>query len=125
MTPEPTILGEHGEGYCRTCHFIEPLTPEGLLAVHWRGAGVLPENDRRCKGSLKKPPKRTPVTSRVSAFTSSPPTSVCRYCATEVAVTGHRVFARHWKGATVCHGTSTRPDGAISPGRRDHSNERG
>lgn len=66
-------LGPHGEGYCRTCHFIEPLDGRGRLATHTRWQvkeyGHSSVDDRRvCKGGGKKPPRVTPWYSRIAMF---------------------------------------------------------
>lgn len=66
----PTILSEHGEGYCRVCRFIEPLTELGVIAEHYRGqVPVGSVGDRKpCKGSHMKPPRLTPYFSRLAEF---------------------------------------------------------
>lgn len=81
----PTILGEYGEGYCRECHMIEPLTSTGVLDLHFRGFSAAHNiGDYRCKGSGKVPPRLTPFTSRLAAFRRIAPLGTCPVCREEV-----------------------------------------
>lgn len=65
-----TVKGVIGpEGYCPVCRFIVSLNDEGLLGVHYRLASSVAKY--RCDGSLRRPAKRTPVTSRKSGFTTT------------------------------------------------------
>jgi hypothetical protein len=74
-------LGPDGEGYCRVCHFIEPLTADGLIARHDRSSMISP---RECKGSYSKPPKHTPITSRLAAFKLTGKKVDCPLCKRQV-----------------------------------------
>lgn len=126
MTPPPeprppTILGEYGEGYCRFCHFVVALDRFGLLITHKRGVGSLLTEP--CKGSGKRPPKVTPVTSRKAMFRTDPPRVRCELCGQDAVVTPLGAFGRHWHGpARLCENTGRRPP---APPGRNHSGERG
>lgn len=120
-TRPPTILGPYGEGYCRVCRFIEPLTDKGVIAEHGR-AGAEP-----CKGSWKTPPKLTPYSSRLSAFKASPRKVECPLCARQVIVLADGRIQGHNVGMSLqaCKaGWHTVPM-AESLRPRDHANERG
>ena len=122
--PRPaTILGRYGEGYCRICHFVEALDQRGRIIDHARGFGATDP----CKGSGARPPKLTPVTSRLAAFRVDPPREVCEYCWTEAPLSPFGTFARHWNGSRLCQGVATYPTKSVPPPPpgRDHSNERG
>lgn len=126
--PRPaTILGEHGEGYCRHCHFVEALDHNGLITEHRRGIGNVAQD--RCKGSGRRPPKLTPYASRLAAFRTTMETALCRYCdqyQSVMSYTSGPIFARHWQGgiqSVLCEGTA-RPVPASARGR-NHSGERG
>lgn len=65
----PTILSEHGEGYCGVCRFVEGLDFRGRMYRHRRGADLGSQiTFEYCKGSGRKPWKRTPYASRKSMF---------------------------------------------------------
>jgi hypothetical protein len=116
----PTILGPHGEGYCKVCHFIVGLDRNGLLINHKRGIDSIAGGI--CKGSLKVPPKLTPITSKLAAFKTSAPVRRCPYCVEDVSLTSLKTFSRHWSQPSVmCQGSGRFPP---VPGR-DHSGERG
>lgn len=117
MDRPPTILGPHGEGYCRHCRFIEPLDQHGAIEAH---------GSHPCEGGGTRPPARTPYASKLSSFTTVPPYAECPVCKGRAAVvTAGKVMGRHFAGANVCAGTG-RPAGTPKPGPgRDHSNERG
>lgn len=122
-TPDrpPTILSESGEGYCRTCRFVEGLGPDGLLLRHDRapepGAPRWP-----CPGTGTRPAKVTPYASRLSAFASSAKRYGCPEC-------GQKVPIRALDGRFSVH--AARPGGIFCPGGykfppgRDHGNGRG
>jgi hypothetical protein len=121
----PTILGTYGEGYCRYCHFIEPLDHRGLIEYHNRGIGNVIEPG--CKGSGTRPPRVTPYASRLAAFRVSPPSATCPVCGTTQDLHTYLsgpTMARHWTngGADLCRGVGRRPD---PPPGRDHGSERG
>lgn len=123
----PAILGEYGEGYCRYCHFVEALDQHGLLLEHRRGIGNVAKD--RCKGSGKKPPRLTPVTSKLAAFRTTMETALCSYCDQYQSVmtyTSGPIFARHWQAgiqSVLCEGTGrTAP---ASQRARNHAGDRG
>lgn len=113
-----SILGEHGEGYCTVCHFVEPLTPEGKIQLHYRGQGLSSWNGdpKPCKGSHKTPPKTTPATSRKAAFKTTAPTGTCGTCGKQgIAVryfgTDSESLDQHTNGVKMCPGAYRRPAG--------------
>lgn len=84
MKPEPTILGEHGEGYCPTCRFIVPLDEKGKLARHERGRSIRPGTSVGwtpvyCKGEYRRP-GQAPGYSRKSMFRSDVKLGWCPAC---------------------------------------------
>ncbi len=78
MDSAETLLGEHGEGYCRTCRFIEPLDPKGRIAWHSRVGGM--GWPTLCKGSGQRPGARTPFLSRLSRFSTDGVKVECLEC---------------------------------------------
>lgn len=114
----PTILGPHGEGYCRHCHFVVGLGEDGLLDPHSRGHG----NGQECKGSRTRPPKLTPYASRKVAFKTKAELVQCPMCKRYVPLlsdgrmNGHTVSAAN---ISYCKG------GFNYPSFRDHEGERG
>lgn len=97
MTPDPrppSILSEHGEGYCRFCQFVVGLISTGELQPHSRNVLVSP---RECEGSYKKPPKVTPYYSRKAAFRTLAHKEVCPVegCGRQVAVMTDGRFMGH------------------------------
>jgi hypothetical protein len=134
--PEPrpaTILGPYGEGYCRVCRFIEPLTRQGVIAEHARSNGGWPGPGERCKGSFKAPPKDTPYFSRLSAFRATPRKVECPMCHRQVTVlaggriSGHNIAATTITlcGATLCEAGGRTVTTAASMRARGHGGERG
>jgi hypothetical protein len=124
-------LGPYGEGYCRQCHFIEPLDQEGRLAEHHRGASLA--SSKACAGSGKVPQKITPKESRKAAFRVIAPLVACHVCGRQVIVLVDGRVSGHTMAIRVleqCKGSfQTPPDGAVysnrGPGSRNHSQERG
>lgn len=98
-TRPPTILGPHGEGYCRVCHFIEPLSATGLIERHTRGAIMRAswdtEGTKPCKGSDRRPTKLTPFTSRLAAFRVTARSAVCPFCHTAAILQFDGRFTLH------------------------------
>lgn len=74
------ILGPYGEGYCRHCHFVVALWRDGTLIHHTRGPGGYGTPPAECKGSGRRPAKRTPVTSRKAAFRLKAHQGQCPVC---------------------------------------------
>lgn len=103
-------LGPHGEGYCTVCHFIEPLLPSGVIDRHYRGV-QLAGSAKPCSGSYKKPPRLTPVTSRLAAFRLDAPTVVCPVCWAYVPIRLDRRIAAHSaQDVQSCSGGLRYPD---------------
>lgn len=128
----PTILGEYGEGYCKVCHMIEPLTADGVLDLHFRGfssACNIPEY--RCKGSGKVPPKLTPFASRLAMFKRVAPLATCPVCREQIPVQPSSsrsvtVMARHFPPDSpnvLCAGYGRQP--ALPTVSLRHEGERG
>ena len=67
-----TILSPHGEGYCSWCAFIVGLDEQGKMDPHRRGSG-----QDSCKGSGRRPAKRTPYQTRRGIFRVTPGSAVC------------------------------------------------
>lgn len=113
----PSILSEHGEGYCRYCVFVVGLDPAGMLARHWRG-----QTATECKGSGTRPPARTPLVSRKAMFRVTAKRVDCPTCKRSVPLladgrmNGHTISASSMR---YC------PGGYNFPNYRDHSGERG
>lgn len=96
-------LSELGEGYCRVCHFIEPLQYDGKIAQHYRG--VHSAGSYLCDGSYTTPPRVAPKESRLAAFRVTPRVTVCTWCRTEVKVSSEGRIFKHPLGADVCKGS--------------------
>lgn len=119
QAPEPPHTGvrplsPYGEGYCRFCHFVVGLGPDGLLDQHKRSAFdsrgyAQGEGSSICKGSCRKPPRATPVTSRLAAFRVRPRRDTCPRCNRQrIIVLADGTLAWHTLGAanyTTCPGT--------------------
>ena len=114
MTTEPDPphtgvrpLSPYGEGYCRWCWFTVGLDCSGLLDGHSRGLAEYGQR-KPCPGSLTRPPKRTPYSSRKAAFKVKAEEVWCPGCKSTVAVTvyrGERLYSRHtppYKLTIVC-----------------------
>ena len=99
-------LGVYGEGYCRVCRFIEPLTDKGLIARHDRGS-ITGNPAQECKGSYSKPPKVTPYASRLSAFKSTAKQEHCSACQSDIPVLADGRFGSHRNKLTyqLCAGS--------------------
>lgn len=102
MAPDPrppTILSDHGDGYCRVCHFIVGLDANGLLLPHVRGAHGLAarygEINPACKGGDRPPPKLTPFTSRLAAFSTKPRQDQCPACHQTVIIDASTRWTMH------------------------------
>ena len=112
-------LGPYGEGYCRVCHFILALTADGLIERHSRGSQISP---RECKGSWRKAPKLTPMTSKLAAFKTKAELVECTKCRRFVPT----MSDGRLNGHTTALNTSTFCKGGYNlPGARDHGGERG
>ena len=91
-------LSPHGEGYCTVCHFIEGLTPDGLIerhSAHRSGLGGYPVQ-QECDGSFKRPPKLTPHRSNLAAFKTAAGKGTCPVCSKDVRVTSDRRLEGHY-----------------------------
>lgn len=81
-------LGPYGEGYCTTCHFIEPLDQHGRIEPHptrKEGAYNIRETGL-CKGAGHRPPKVTPYFSRKAMFRVKTDLAPCPACRQRVRV---------------------------------------
>jgi hypothetical protein len=113
-------LGPYGEGYCRVCHFVEPLLESGAIAPHTRGSMIAP---RECKGSYTRPPKVTPYASRLAAFRQKGKKVDCPLCKRQVWLMPDDRLPAHTTAihtTTLCN-ASHRPLAFY----RDHAGERG
>lgn len=114
------LMGEHGEGYCKACRFVEPLTPDGRLIPHVRpGYQITAKYGevQNCPGSGRMPARETPYFSRKSMFRLKPAVVVCPLCEQEVPLLldvvdlGH--LAKHRTQIGQCDGSFMRQDGAF------------
>lgn len=96
-------LSPHGEGYCRTCHFVVGLTDTGKLETHSRGSSMSNVHEE-CKGSHRKPAPVTPVTSRAARFTCEAPVVRCWLCNRDVPLLYDGRYGAHSKlnGVSDC-----------------------
>lgn len=117
----PTILSEHGEGYCRWCHFVIGLDYSGMLASHVRGAHGM-ANAKDCDGSGTRPPKVTPYASRKAAFRSVARKEQCRFCKRDIVLLADGRFTSHSRDPYRLNDACT---GGYRFPERDHANERG
>lgn len=113
---KPTILGPHGEGYCRACRFVVGLGPDGLLEGHTRGKGLA--HPIACPGGDRRPAKVTPYASRKAAFRVNVPMGVCLRCVrtVEVEPDGRLIVHRvHPWDVEQCKGGRGWPFGYVPP----------
>ena len=75
-----TILGPYGEGYCTACRFIVGLDARGRMDVHCRGELLTSVPRKPCRGSGRRPAKRTPYASRKSRFRIRVSLGTCPSC---------------------------------------------
>jgi hypothetical protein len=93
-----TILSPYGEGYCKVCRFIEPLSPDGRIEEHFRSEDQDCYATRvPCKGSRKRPPATHPYRSTLSAFRLTARKAVCPRCSRAVSISPGQdpFFLRH------------------------------
>lgn len=98
------LLSPHGEGYCGRCQFVVGLDPKGRLERHYRGRHL----DHRgygtaCKGSGRRPWKRTPYACRRNVFRFRAPLVTCPACGVPTVIihstlSGDRL-KHHWPPA--------------------------
>lgn len=93
----PELLSPHGEGYCRTCRFVEGLDASGALEKHERSKPATFGLEREaCPGSGRRP-RPIPFSSRLAAFRTTPPRVTCPGCGRErVRVLRNGVGDRPW-----------------------------
>lgn len=107
----PSILSEHGEGYCATCRFVVGLDATGMMDPHVRGRyGEYVQPATGCKGGGRRPAKITPYSSRKSAFRIRVEMDTCLQCGLRVEVVGemlawHSIFRY---GGEKCPGSGKR-----------------
>lgn len=114
-----------GEGYCRVCHFVEPLDVGGRIEAHPKHRGGAYGEAGSCAGTGKRPPTVTPWFSRLAMFRTKAETVECPLCQRKVRVAADgRMY-----GHTVAFNTLTSCAGgyrpAPQPPGRDHGRERG
>lgn len=112
-------LSPWGEGYCRHCCFVVGLNYAGQLVEHDRGAQL--HSNARCKGSLTRPPKVTPYSSRKAAFTTKSEKVACYVCRREVHLLADGRMTAH----TSSTSSLARCSGGYHLPQRDHGSERG
>lgn len=116
-----------GEGYCRVCHFVEPLDLAGRIEPHprHRSTGFGVGEGGTCSGTGKRPPTVTPWFSRLAMFRTKAEMAECPVCQRKVQVLADGRLSGH----TVAFNTLTSCAGGYRPAPtapgRDHQNERG
>jgi hypothetical protein len=101
-------LGDHGEGCCKVCHFIEPLTPRGFIANHKRGGFGRQGDAQPCEGSYRRPQATTPDRVPALEFSDLPFELVCPVCHETVTVRlDHHSISYHIHRGAVCYGSNT------------------